>query len=86
MGIGLLSIPNSVNPSNVFVAASGVQQSVPSRTYPYYLPKGFEGLCRNTNLSSYMPKDGTNSAQLAQQQTISNDIGGPGGDEVSTTS
>jgi len=82
MGSGLLSIPNPVTGSNVFVAAQGVDATVPSRTYPYNLPAGLEGLCRNMNLTSRMPVDTPTPSQLMHQATIQNDITGPGGDEV----
>ena len=82
MGAGLQSIPDPLNSSNVFVQAQGADSTVPSRTYPYYLPAGLDGLCRNLNLSSYMPVDNATSAQNMHQATVANDIAGPGGDEV----
>ncbi len=84
-GAGLLTIPDPVSASNVFVASQGAPgASSPTRTYPYYLPEGLEGLCRNQNLTANNPEDTATSAQLNQQATIENDIAGPGGDEVST--
>jgi pimeloyl-ACP methyl ester carboxylesterase len=83
LGSGLLTIPDPVNASNVFVQANGMGSSVISRTYSYYLPAGLAGLCRNKNLTSNMPVDVPTSQQLTHQATIGNDIAGPGGNEVS---
>ena len=86
MGAGLNTISDPVSASNVFVAAQGVMQTVPSRTFPYYLPAGLEGLCRTLNLTSYMPYDVATAAQNTQQSTVGYDISGAGGNEASLES
>ena len=83
-GPGLLTIPNPVSTSNVFVAAGGTPAAdQATRTYPYNIPAGLAGLCRAQNLTSYNPVDKATSAQLAQQATVQSDIEGAGGDQVS---
>ncbi len=86
-GAGLLTIPDPVSASNAFVASQGESDATsPTRTYPYYLPGGLEGLCRNQNLTVNNPEDTATAAQLSQQATIESDIAGPGGDESATKS
>lgn len=88
MSEGLLSIPNPPNLDNVFVASQSGQAGAtsPTRTYPYYLPGGLAGLCRNRNLTSYNPVDNATLAQVEQQATVQYDIEGLGGEGVSKTS
>ena len=83
-GAGLSTIPNPVSANIVFVAAAGTPAADQgTRTYPYTIPAGLAGLCRNQNLTSYNPVDKATSAQLAQQATVQNDIEGVGGNQVS---
>ena len=86
-GVGLESISDPVNPSNVFVAAQGpnaAAAAVPSRIYPYYQPAGLARLCTNQILMSRNPVNEATAAQNSHQSTVGYDIAGPGGDEVST--
>lgn len=83
-GAGLLTVPDPVSAGNVFVASQGTPGATSlTRTYPYYLPGGLAGLCRQQKLTANNPEDTATSPQLSQQATVGSDIAGPGGDEVS---